>query len=391
MTTVLEYLKVVRKNAGVSLLILNLLLLAVLFFLQDPFEIFRSGYVGAKPLLDVGQADVRKIEIIDPDLKSRSVLVRQGKLPAVTPASEEKKSKTKEEESYAWQLQILDTGDKKTSGTDIGDKSAGGKTADGKTEPVKYEGDEDHIARLFESLKKARRYYSLKYTPDKDRNLHFGIKKGGDCDCLHLKFALESGRTHILYLGKSGGAESYVRLDDENEIYLVQTNIKTTVGQGQKDFFRNRLLLPRQATKKSITAIQADFGSTEKDVSLTRSGKEWHLLSPLAGKARTSAVNSLLDDIIAWRANSFPDKPPRDLETKKAFSLKITFKRSLTESHQVVFRILGLKDYSTYYLEDEKGTLYEITSVFLSDLYEARTKFLERQKGAPALKEVPGE
>src|SRR5688572_9242830 len=88
----------IRKNAGFSLFVTNVVLLVSLFLLQDPFEWIRTGYAGAAPLVNVDQSDVTSIEVEDPENRgARVILLRADPLPGT-----EKEEKGSDRFSRLW-------------------------------------------------------------------------------------------------------------------------------------------------------------------------------------------------------------------------------------------------------------------------------------------------
>ncbi|HNJ34769.1 MAG TPA: hypothetical protein PK881_11050, partial [Leptospiraceae bacterium] len=57
----------VKSNPGLSLLSANVVLLAVIVLMQDPFGLFKTGYAGARVLLSASQDSISTIEVESPD------------------------------------------------------------------------------------------------------------------------------------------------------------------------------------------------------------------------------------------------------------------------------------------------------------------------------------
>jgi len=91
-----------------------------------------------------------------------------------------------------------------------------------------------------------------------------------------------------------------------------------------------------------------------------------------------------LNDILELKASSFPENLPKDADTKKAFQIEITYNKSLTEPKSFRLEVLAKKGHSTYYIRDETQTIYEISSVFLDDFYDAKKRFAARDEKSPA-------
>lgn len=350
-----RFLPLLKVNAGSILLLTNVLLIIALAFIYDPFDLIQTGYAGASPIIPGGQKEINKIEIFDPDISDRIILLRKEPI-----ANQTKKDK-KNNLIFNWELNI------------ISDKSD--------TKPRIFKADQDRVKDFFEELTKSRRYYSIKRSQDKEKELEFTRDKSGKYICMRLRFHLDNGNSHTLYLGKSLGEESNVRLDEKDEIFLIETNLKRAAGSGELYYFRNRSLISKNINEENIKAIDAKFSSKKNNVSIVKSGKDWQLTRPVRAAGNSSAIKSLLDDIIDWKANAFLEKLPDRLDQTKSFILTLTYTDNLDKTgvKQLQFNILGQKDMSTYIVRDEKGILYQITSVFLNDFFVPAEKLIQKK------------
>jgi hypothetical protein len=349
-------MKELRKNLPALALGVNIGLAILLFFLYDPFQLIKTGYVGAGALLELDQEAIKEIVFEEPAFKAR--LVKGQPLP--DSANSETKA---QEKAYEWSLV----------------SRQGGRE-------IYLQADKERVGELLKAIQDGRRYYGVPRNPEKDRELEMARNSKGEYDCPRLTIAYNSGKSDQIFIGRSSAraGESYVRLNDEDSIFLVENDLRAASGSGNALFFRNRRILPAAVTKDNIGALNAEFD--KYTVRLQKDGGNWRMELPAQGKVKTQEISSLVDDIAGWKANSFLEKKPENMEKDKAFRLEISYNAGGNPAVLAV-RVLGKMDYSSYIVEiekpdakkDEPRDLYEITSVYLNDLYEAESKLLERQ------------
>ncbi len=372
-----DLFQTIKANAGVTLTAANLLLVLILVLQYNPLGIYATGYAGAAPVLpETEQGSIARLEIIDPDFSDvRSITLLRGDL-----LPREQWKQPPEDAwigtptpRFAWKLQI----------------------GRGENAPV-YDADRDRVNDLFEDgLQELRRYNDLPRTAEKDRDLEMGRDDQGRPEGLHIKLTMDGGEEHMLYIGRATlrGDEGYVRLDDEDRIFRVEANLRSVLGPGEVDYFRSRSLFAAGAApgENDVLRLDADFRDERRqDVSLAREGGTWSLLNPpFPGKVQEEAVDALVNDIINWKASSFikDDEKISDLNKGPAMTLRLTYKTAgnLTDRKSIHFEILGRRDFSTYVVRTEAGTLLEISSIYLEDLESPREKFVGERGAGPQL------
>ena len=388
-------MKILRDNAPFALFVFNIAL-ALLILVGSSTS--GGGYQSAAPLLDLAQSDVAGFEFRDPRGGVTVTLTRGVELPPEAEVADEDegfsfqrsydrvREELEREARYTWELKIA--------------RRVAVESEDGpaRTEwrEQEFAADADRVAEFFNTLKDARRYYSLNRTPEQDRDLDLGKNDRGEYDAPALAFQLNSGREQLLYLGRTraGASESYVRIGEQDRIYLVETDLRTALGEGEPQFFRDRGVWPEPLSADGVTAIEADFPGRQGDVELVRGGDEWRLSKPEAARARTQEVRSLIEDLIELKAEAFVSELPDDLEEDSDFELEISYKDSITGAPRPLrLEILGKQDYSSYYVRRvtaegaDPAPLVKVTSVYIGSLYEPDRRLVER---APAGSVVPG-
>lgn len=333
----------IRKNPGAALLSANAGLLAVWLLLQDPFGLSKLLLASRNRVVRVDFAGTTKIEVQSFEKESLVRLERGEKLPG-----DEKNPR------YSWQMT----------------RQIGART---ETLPA----DRERIQELFSAMERAKRAYSMPVNAENEKTAEMGLDASGHPRCTVVTFTSENGKATRICVGKSSlrGNDSYVRVDDETEIYIVEENLKTAVGAGEPDFFRNRRLLP-EIPKDSITGISAS--SPGRLVQLVHSAQKWQMTSPMPAAVSVSQMNLLLGDIVDLKAISFPTEVPKDLDRKKAFDLEIQYKTNMVDAALIKISVLGQKDFSSYIIRDSAGTLSEVTSMYLADLLDPEEKLIEK-------------
>lgn len=336
----------IKKNPGPALFAGNAILLLLWIAMQDPFDLSRTLFASRNRIARVDQEAIKVIEVRAPE---RDVLIRLER--------GEKIPGDAKNPQYSWQMN---------------------RQVAGKQDSLPA--DRERIKELFAAVDRAKRAYSIPVNPENEKAAEISADASGRSRCTLLSMISEGGKTTRLCIGKSSlrGNDSYVRVNDEGEIYIVEENLKTAVGAGEPDFFRNRRLLPDIA-RESITAIGA--AAPGRQVQLVHSAQKWQLTSPMPASVNMTQLNLLLGDLLDLKAVSFPAEVPKDIDRKKAFDLEIQYKTNMVDSQIIKLSVLGQKDFSSYIVRDSSGTLAEITSMYLADLLDPEEKLVE--KGEP--------
>ncbi len=380
------------RNA--SLAGFNLFLLLFLVLQYNVLGIFAVGYEGADVLLDLEQEDVQSIHIDDPDFRGLTIqLVRKEELPLGQWASAKPSAATETSlfssiynyrpTQYSWQLKVSGKKTKKTAA-----KLSSEIDQQQEQENIKrYLADVERVAEFFAALQDVRTYYSLPHTQEREKSLGMQTNSQGSYAGLRVQFKLSNGDNHSLYFGRTSkdGRESYVRLDDQGQIYVIRADLRTKSGSGDVDYFRNRLLLPYTVSSGEVVSLIAKKASNLSPIThLVYNGKEWSMQYPLAsGKVRSEAVQSFVKDMLAWKVRNFLKKEPNDLDKKDAFILTIRYRQAgQIQEKEYNLHVIGRRGYSDYVLQmpDKPQLLYEISSVYIEDLLTPQKNFVVQQK-----------
>jgi hypothetical protein len=221
-----------------------------------------------------------------------------------------------------------------------------------------------------------RRYYSFGVSSDKLHETGLYRTERERCECITVRLTFSNGEKILFYAGRSTPqSESYVRVEGENIIYLVRENFSEAVGNGKREYFRNRRILPAEVTRESITGIHALFPDRRRDVRLGKAGGLWNMEIPFPGRGE---ADLLAGDLAELSADSFPPRVAPGLDRKNAFRLEIVYTTSLTETSSVAFDVLGEKSRNSYIFRDSRGELYEVYSTYIEDLFNPLEKLVKK-------------
>ncbi|MCB1172315.1 MAG: DUF4340 domain-containing protein [Leptospiraceae bacterium] len=367
----------IREYRGAILLGINVCLVLLLVFGQNALNLFASGYAGASPLVDAAEDEIARIEIRESSSGAWQVQLERGdkhktRSPAKDANNTELQPETPKELLYDWQLRI-------------------GRDGSGTQE---YAVDRDRLRDLIEGLQNVRDYYGLKRDAQRERELQMTVDDKGQFQGLQIAlYAKADTRPVILYVGhsKSGASQSYVRLDNQDTIYLVDVNLRSLAGSGEADYFRKRRLFGDDIKGDSITMLDARYRKGNQNVQIAKQGQEWVLIRPQQMALDSAEIGSLLRDIADWKADSFHAVLPDTADSAAEITLQVYYNAhgTITDQLNTTVRIVPKKDSTTlYYVQPEQGgDWYELSSIYLSDLAEASERYQKR----PALRTFPTE
>lgn len=114
-------------------------------------------------------------------------------------------------------------------------------------------------------------------------------------------------------------ATSYIRLNNENEVYAIDGMASMNLAQNF-DAFRNKQIL--KINKDDVTSIQFENETPENSFNLSRNGSGWSLGDTPADSTKTTQFISTLSSIMGSEfINNFDELKSKDLAFKQ---LKIT-------------------------------------------------------------------
>ena len=247
-----------------------------------------------------------------------------------------------------------------------------------------YPTDVQRVAEFFTSLKEARRYYSIPRTAEKEKAIGMQKDSRAEYANLQIHFFLSPEKKVSLYLGRtsSRNSENYVRKNEEKNIYLVQTDLRTKSGSAEPAYFRDRRILAHTIQEKGLLSLLAQKKEGRAIAHFVYNGKEWNMQAPppslAGGKVRPGAIQSFIQDILSWKASEFPTELPKGLDPRYAFTLVLRYKESGTvQEKELILEVLGREGYSDYVLRMPDQSLRKVSSVYLEDILDPLKNFTE--------------
>jgi hypothetical protein len=319
MKTIISFIK---ENLALSLVTANLILLSLLILPAGLLRYTSGSFLG------VEKGSITAIEFLQG--KSKVRLERQSER---LPAKKEEGGNHRPEVEYRWKLML----------------------ADGRSYPA----DADRMRDLLSILTTVRSQYSFPLEGDAR-----SVYQLGD-DAIRLTIEEGSNR-RMLLVGKSSQRSdaTYVMREGESEIHELDGNLRERLGSGDELFFRDRAILPPEVDANSITSLV--YLQPDHSVRLARAGSEWQMIEPRPGKLRQDMFRPVLDDIVRWKARSFPEAIPADAKKERA-RIEIMYNRGSTEPGIVQLDIEATGEAGIYYIR-YNNTLYTVSSYYLEDL-----------------------
>ncbi|MEM7179907.1 MAG: DUF4340 domain-containing protein [Spirochaetota bacterium] len=233
----------------------------------------------------------------------------------------------------------------------------------------KHVADPEKIKTLLASVQNAKRFTIV--TSSKDKAKDFGF---GKTDELRIEaFAADKSQGYML-LGSLAGRGSYthVRWKDENDIYLVEDNLKSSAGRGKFDDFIEKSLSPKESKAEDIVAISLNTGDSKTSYNLVLENKKWQLKSPVEKEVPASLLQSLLSKLLSIRASEviLGDEYKKLIGGSQPSELKFStkFKNGTIPTELV---ILGQDKESKSYFVQKKGgnTVYKLSEYELQAIF----------------------
>ncbi|WP_141736507.1 DUF4340 domain-containing protein [Oligoflexus tunisiensis] len=206
--------------------------------------------------------------------------------------------------------------------------------------PVAYPGDTEAVDRLMKTFEDLRFEKSFEATDAKVKE--FGL----DQPKVALTLTDKDGKATKIRIGAKSpvGYSSYAKVDDSNNVYLVNHYAFTASNKEVFDFRDKGLRLPNTEQVKAIS-YQYEH---EPLITLKRQDKDWTIESPKQFKADATAVKQFLSFFENQRVAKFMDEPSAAM--KEALSGK---KAGTTRLATLI--LTGADDKLTQYAFMENG------------------------------------
>jgi hypothetical protein len=338
----MKFIENIKKNLGLSLFILNIILLFIFIIINDPFKLFSSTYEKAPKVFNFNLNDIQKISIKFPD------------------------------KNIEYELYINDSINK-IKNIDEFIKNINGKFILMKDQnKEEYEIDKNRLKEFLETLIELKRYYAL---PDTSENRSIA---GINDQSAKITIFYKNKKQDILKIGYVSirNNSSYIQFNQEDKIYQVENNLKLKAGYEDIYYFRNHQILNLEKDKiQKITII-----SPNKRIVYAKAAKDWQLLEPRPASLQNSAMEGILDEIVNFKANQFYNQNKPLDKNWDNFNIKIELDiaNQMDMPTKEIIHILGKKDYVKYLVEYNKQ-YYEVSAYRIEDLLEPE-KLIETKK-----------
>ncbi len=315
----MRIISLIKENPALSLVLINVLLL-VLLLLPETLITWQDDTF----------LEVEKNEITGLHLQYGQMKASLERLDEKVPAEGADDSKEME---YLWKL-VLD---------------------DGRS----YQADAERMRELLRVLTSMRSQYSLPLEGEARATYQLGN------DAVRLTIE-EDGDRRVLLIGKASqrSNSTYVLVEGQDEIHEVDVNLRSRLGSGDELYFRNRDILPSDLNTGNVSSLA--YLEPGLSVRMARAGSEWQMVEPHPGKLRDDMFRPILDDILRWKARSFPDAIPADARREPA-RIELTYQKGSTEPGVVQLDIEAVGEGGIYYVR-YNDTLYAVSSYYLEDL-----------------------
>jgi hypothetical protein len=167
--------------------------------------------------------------------------------------------------------------------------------------PVAYPGDSDGVGRLLKTFEELKFEKSFEATADKLKE--FGL----DQPKVTLVLTDKDGKETKIRIGAKSpvGYSSYAKVDDSNQVYLVNHYAFTASNKEVFDFRDKSLRWPNMEQVKAISYQYLN----EPMISLKRQDKDWTIETPKPFKADANEVKQFLSFFENQRVAKFMDEP----------------------------------------------------------------------------------
>jgi|GEM_PF-2589515 hypothetical protein len=327
----------IKKNLGLSLFVLNLLLFLVFLFLNDPFHLLSKTYEKAPKLLDLRLSEIQKIRITFPD------------------------------KSLEYQIEILNA-PTKFKNLEEYIQNLSGRVIINQQE---YELDKENLKSFIETLQDLKRYYEI---PDTQENRSMaGINEKSAKIIIEYKNQKQD-ELKIGYVSIRNNS-SYVQLNKENKIYQVEYNLKIKSGYEDVDYFRNHSIF--NIDKNKVQKIALSYKNNR--YVYAKAAKDWQLIEPKPAKLQNTAMEGIVEEIVNFKATKFYNtQKPQDKDWEALnLTIELDISQDLEATKKEIFMILGRKSYVKY-LVLYKDNYYEVSAYRIEDLLEP-DKLIEKK------------
>jgi hypothetical protein len=310
------------NHKAFSISVANIILALILFIAKDPFGLMTRNYETAPAFFKGIESEINKFTIeTQGDSNSKKELYR---------------------EASSWKL-----------------KDSKGN---------KYTADEEKINQLLKALYSAKKFTIV--TSSKEKAAEYGFN-GSDSTIIELFTSNSIGKMTIGSTGASGF--TYVKWNEEDNIYLIEDNLKTHLGRGANDFFINKKFIPSIITSKDINSLSLKSSNSKLGYELSKNMSGWEFSKPSKGNLVEDKINPILNKLIALTADEIilDESSISKIEKTETFEIAIGYKNNSLDE-KVILQIFG-KDakMNTYFLRmNNLETIYKLNEYSIKEILQ---------------------
>ena len=151
--------------------------------------------------------------------------------------------------------------------------------------------------------------YSRKYAPDDKDAPSDDLTRLND-PLRTVTLVNDQGQSRTVLVGKNppmDSARTYVRLAGDDHVYVVERNLLSSLDKSANDY-RDKAVAKFDTDRALRVTVRGD-----RSFQLAKTGERWRLTEPVAARAETQKVDSLLRAVADLAAAKFVDDKPRSL------------------------------------------------------------------------------
>ena len=150
--------------------------------------------------------------------------------------------------------------------------------------------------------------------------------------------------------GINRNGDSYLRIQEEESVYLIEDSLGTKWGRGIVSNFYFKKLVPENISSKELLAIEL-IRNDLKDTVFQKEGESWMMLSK--GKIASPEVENLASRIIGFESNSvyLEEMEIPFAKTGILFELRYSFKNPDGQASQAYAKCIGKTKNNEYIIK----------------------------------------
>lgn len=314
-----KILKFIQKNIALSLLSANILILLFLFISKDPFRLREKSYDKASAFFPISENDITKISLERKGLSDvKYELIK-------TPSE--------------WSINLK------------------GK---------EYRGETDKINSFVKAVLNTKKFTVVTSSPDKAKD--FGFNE----DEIKIEvFAGSDSKGHIS-LGSlnSESIGTHIKWNDSKEIYLVEGNLKSLMGNFSFNHFMDKRISPSGLSSDDLTYFKLERNGKEIEI---KKENTWNLISP----TKTTIANEDMSNLLSKLSTLIAEEvliSDLDLNGVEPYPFEFTysFKEKSGKTNSILISSEGLNKTNNYYFvkKNKDDIVYKVSEYSIKSILD---------------------